>query len=367
MKVLIISHSQIGIYGAITSLKNLVRNIDWEIDMVYPRHYKYNASDKEVRAFFGERIRNLYRAYLPCDNSVADKIYPKRFLKDLILRLFAKKDFFSLKEIIREGNYDYVLLNSIILYRMINEESRYILYIRESYYRHKLLDKGFHKRLNAADKVVFIDPSIVPLIGEIDTAYRVINNPFDMSGMKDLDPDVIKKKYPAVDTSKIVIMIAGVVSETKGIRFAIEAFNLLERKDIQLLIVGRGAPQFVEECKTLAAGNENICFLGECEYIQELYLLTDYILRADVQVGTGRTVYEGLYAGCDVILQYSKEDDKERIQEYKEHKERFRFYKIRDKESLHEVVEGLSTEKVKEREFRSNIDQYIAQIKDFIG
>ncbi len=365
MRVLIVSHAPLGIYGAITSLGHLLRNIDWEYDLVYPKHYKNNTSEEEIRKFTGYKVSSIYRTYLPYDNAVLGKETNRlRECKDLFLRLRYRISSARIQKIVENGRYDYVLLNSIVLYRMIDKKARYIIYIREMYNRRK--KNKVTRKINQAEKVIFIDPALITPLKEIVSPYCVINNPFDMTGMKALDRDQLIKQYPMIKTDRIVIMIAGVLAEIKGIRFVIKAFRKVSRDDMQLIIVGDGAKEYVKECRQLAQGDDRIAFLGMQTRIQEIYLLTDYLLTAGHHFATGRTIYEGLFAGCNVIIQSDSENDKSVMQEYERYSERIHFYHTRNEEDLKNVFENLPPEKVTVREYRSNIDEYIARIKHFL-
>ena len=107
-------------------------------------------------------------------------------------------------------------------------------------------------------------------------------------------------------------------------------------------------------------------FLGEKEHIEEIYLLSDYIIRADESFVTGRTVYEGLYADCNVILQIDADEDKEKVHDYKKFEKKLFFYKTRNQDSLVSLLEEIPNEKVSERSANSNILEYINEIEDYI-
>lgn len=368
MKVLIVSHSHISLYGAVTSLKLLLRSIDWDYDLVYPKHYRKNPSDQEIRDFFGEKTGKIIRAYLPYHSTAASSISTiSRRIKDVIIRAKAFCDSFRLNREIKKGGYDYILLNSIILFSMIRKKPRYAIYLRETCKLKGLSRKWLVHKLNQADKVIMIDPVIIRALKGLNTEYRVINNPFDMTGMKTLIRSEMVRKHPEISTEKIVILIAGAVNESKGVLFAIEAFNQIERKDIQLVIAGEGMHDYMSKCRNLARNNPDIIFIGDQPRIEEIYFLTDYLLRADLYFATGRTVYEALYSGCSVIMQADNAKDSEWFQEYDQFRDHIFFYKTRDPDSLKNVFRSLPLEKVSERIYRSNTEQYITEIKSFLN
>ena len=195
---------------------------------------------------------------------------------------------------------------------------------------------------------------------------RVINNPFEMSRLKKSDVIDIRQKYRNISECKIVILIAGRIHENKGVLFAIEVFNTLKRKDMQLVIAGAGSSRYVEKCKAKAANNANIVFIGEQNDMGDIYILSDYLLRCDNYFCTGRTVYEALYSGCNVIMQIDCETDKKEVDEFDRFSEKIFFYQSRNPESLRLCMESLPQRKIENRRYLSNVSQYIEAINGFI-
>lgn len=123
---------------------------------------------------------------------------------------------------------------------------------------------------------------------------------------------------------------------------------------------------YIEECHKKADSCNNICFLGEQKDMDFVYRISDYIIRAEEYFVTGRTVYEGLYAGCGLIVQSKKEDDKNKMQEYERFQDRIYFYQARNEDSLIKIFETLPEEKRMTRVFLSNTEEYAKKVTAFL-
>ncbi len=368
MRILVITQGNDAVYGASTSLKLLLRNCGWDFDLVYSRYIFHHTSDEDMKKYTDYKAGHVYCLFLPfVEKSFLRRQSLYNKLRYAIFRILIFADSFKLRKIIRKGNYDYILLNSLVQYPLINRKNKYIIMIREMCTAKGLLKKKIVSSLNQADRMVYIDPSLKPPLRKVKTKSIVLNNPFDMSSVREISRLQAVQRLPQMDTEKIVITLAGILAPQKGTDFVIKAFKKIVRNDILLVIAGNGGDEnYNRECKELAAGCENICLMEEQKDMRYVYLLTDYVLRADEFFATGRTVYEGLYAGCNVIIQSDSEKNKKTFQEYRRFQDKIFFYDVRDIKSLASVIESLPEHKVTEREFISNIDEYVSRFNEFI-
>lgn len=368
MRVLVITHGNDAIYGAATSLKLLLQNCSWDFDLVYMKTMSYNTTDENMRIYTDNKAGKVQAFFLPFMwKSVMEKVSLRIQCSYQVYRPFIFWDSFKLKKFINAGNYDYILLNSLVLFPLINKKSKYIVYVREMCVADRNLKKKLVHKLNQANRLIYIDPALKNPLHEVKTRNTVINNPFDMSGLSGISPQEIGERFPGIDTNKIIISIIGILDAVKGIDFVIDVFKKVNREDILLLIVGEGNnADYIAECKKSAVNCKNIIFLGEQKDIRYIYLMSDYILRADLYFVTGRTVYEGLYAGCNIIMQLNTEKDTELLQEYELFQDKIYFYKMRDARSLSEVIKGLSEKKISNRVYISNVEEYIRKVETFI-
>lgn len=368
MRVLVITHGNDAIYGAATSLKLLLQNCSWDFDLVYMKTISYNTTDENMRSYTDNKAGKVRAFFLPFIwKSIIKKVSLRIQFSYQVYKPFIIRDSFKLKKFINAGNYDYILLNSLVLFPLINKKNKYIVYIREMCVADKGLKKKLVHKLNLANRLIYIDPALKNPLHEVTTKYAVINNPFDMRGLSEISPQEIESRFPGIDMNKIIVSIIGVLDAMKGIDFVIDVFKKVNREDILLLIVGAGDnADYIAECKKSADNCKNIIFLGERKDIRYVYFMSDYILRADPFFATGRTVYEGLYAGCNIIMQSDSEKNKELLQEYELFQDKIYFYKIRDAKSLSEVIKRISKKKNSNRVYRSNVEEYIQKVETFI-
>lgn len=363
MRALFITHDT-SHYGASRSLQLLLRTYRGaEFDLLVQRPMLGRTDHNDLRNRFGSRIRNIYEAYLPFDPCyqygrkelrwrIALKLY------DLSLR---RLDSRRVTSIIGSGNYDFVHLNSLVLNPLIEGRHRYILHMRDVY---DGSNPEAVERVRTAAGIIFIDEATkapfrnVPLPNSI-----VLNNPFDMSGVAAYH----NYRPPAADLDPerhTVFSVIGVASEQKGTGFILSTFLRLQNENARLLIVGGREESALAGYRALAAGDRRVLFWGEEPEIMKIYAITDYVLRGEPFACIGRTVYEGLYAGCRVIIPGDR-DAPPPMFEADTFRDAIRFYPPRDEDALLALIASCIGDKVRNRTLRSNLDTYVRDFEAF--
>lgn len=267
----------------------------------------------------------------------------------------------KIKKIIKE--YDKIYLNSLVLWQLIRNEKSFYIHIREIFEGSTQLYEKISRNLEKTQGQIFIDYSTYEKFKNNKGNKIILNNPFNMKKLKYISVDMALKKI-GLEKNKPIFSVIGMIYETKGVKFIIESF--LETKvEAYLLIVGEIKGTYAKECVKLAKSNCNIIFLGELKGIEEIYAISDFIIRGEPCFCIGRTIYEGLYSGCDVIVPGKQED----IQHYKDIfdiRENIHFYEARNKEALIEQITQLKNKVKTERHFKSNIESYTKKIKKFM-
>ncbi len=143
----------------------------------------------------------------------------------------------------------------------------------------------------------------------------------------------------------------------------ISAFLQGAGADSLLLIVGDGPADYLAHCRGLTGGDPRIVFWGEEKNIDALYAATDYVVRGDPRPCVGRTVYEGLYSGCQVVMPGPGAPDL--IFEPEKFLNAIHFYPPRDKNALAKVFADRAGLKVGQRQYRSNVEQYVGAFDTF--
>lgn len=366
MKVLIIMHSSNTLYGAAKSLQKLIENTLWDVDLVYPNSFFHPVSKETMHSYSGIPMDRLHRLFLPFRKKTvyAGRYSAKEFVWEVGKRVAERIDYYRLKSIISKGQYDYVLLNSIVLYPYADISSNTIVYVREMVVATGILYKRILNKLLKTKKIIFIDKAITKPFNNTKLEYKVINNPFDMTNVNSVKRDEVRQALE-IDNQKIIISIIGNVSQDKGIDFVINVIEKLKREDIVLLVVGNGNAEYYNYCVRLSKKGR-VYFLGEQKNVFPIYAISDYVIRADLHFATGRTVYEGLYSGCRVIMQKDDDSDETIISKFDEFKNQIYFYRTRNEDSLLMLLEDIKPNQKLENYGRSNIDEYIEQVNGYI-
>jgi hypothetical protein len=309
-------------------------------------------------------VGRIYQAWLPfdaCYQYARPGLWPALARKAYNTLLWGS-DRGRIGRIIAGGGYDFVHLNSLVLHPLVSGSHRFILHMRDVY------DGGnleAVRNVRRAAGVVFIDEATrapfrdVPLLRSI-----VLNNPFDMTGVaayRDYRPPL-----PDLDPSRhTVFSVIGVASEAKGTGFIVRAF--LKHRDVRsrLIIVGGRERAELDDCRRVASEDRRVIFWGEEREIDKVYAVTDYVLRGEAFPCIGRTVYEGLYAGCRVIAP-GDPDAPPPLFEAHTFRDAVHFYRPRDEQALLALFDRLAGDKVGGRTLRSNIAAYERDFTAFV-
>ncbi|MCI8782147.1 MAG: glycosyltransferase family 4 protein [Dorea sp.] len=361
-KLLVIMHSNNLVYGAGKSLLYWINEANVSFDLVYPKSL-IGKNDKDIFIREMHGLENIYCEWIPFSrcylgkNGASIKGIVYQHLNNIMFYLNRKK----IKKIIEK--YDKIYLNSLVLWQLIRSEKNFYIHIREIFDGSYQLYEKISRNLEKTQGQIFIDYSTYEKFKDIKGSKIILNNPFNMKILKHISVDMVLKKI-GLGKNKTVFSVIGMIYETKGVKFIIESF-LETQIEAYLLIVGKIRGTYAKECIKLAKNNCNVIFLGEIKEIEEIYAISDYIIRGEPCFCIGRTIYEGLYSGCDVIVPGKQED----IQHYKDIfdiQENIHFYEARNKKSLIEQITNLKKIIKSERHFRSNIESYTKKIKKFM-
>lgn len=367
MKALFIMHESNFIYGANRSITGLLRKINYDFDILICKSFTKKVAEGEIRSLLGDHLKNIYICWLPryrCFDF--DKRGMISELSHYVNNIMACINSHKRKKIIARGNYNYIHLNSLVLFPIINDEDIYIIHIREIFSQQYHNKKKLFGKLYKASGLIYIDEAVKKALGQIIDNRRtiVLNNPFDMLRIREEDYEDNIKKYNCKKDNVIFAML-GQLADTKGSKFVIRSFMGQHNENSRLLIVGNDNHAYGRECRDLARKDKRIIFCGELKNVDGIYRISDYIIRGESQFCIGRTIYEGLFSGAGVIIPGSVKD-LERMPDKEIFKEKICFYKPQDTMSLLHVLETSCTKQV-DREYRSNTDDYIRQYNYFIN
>lgn len=367
MKALFVLHEGIFIYGANRSVAGVLQNLEYDYDLLICKSFTRKPDEEELRQLLGKHLQNIYTVWMPryrCQYYDRVSVFSEcSHIVNNLLAFFSKG---KRKSVIRQGGYDYVHLNSLVLFPIIDDNARYIVHAREIIDPKYRRLKQMVKALERAAGIIYIDESTRIPIEAIMRNNRklVLNNPFDMKWVAQVNYDESLKKCGVTRNNTIFAML-GQVADYKGSQFVIRSFMQQDNPDSRLLIVGNHEHAYGRECERMAKDDERVIFCGEMKNPGCIYRISDYIIRGDAQFCIGRTIYEGLFSGAGVIIP-GHETDLPKMQSGKELRNKIHFYEPGNETSLTEVIQERSLIKQENREFRSNIGDYMEQYNRFI-
>lgn len=368
MRALFVLHESKFIYGANRSITGLLQNVDYDYDFMICQSFTNRIDEGELREKFGKHLKKIYIVWMP---RYRCQIYDKLGLysecshvaNNIMALLYANKR----KRIIREGQYDYIHLNSIVLYPMIESSDKYIMHVREALNPKYKAIKYVKRKMRKASGIIYIDKATKRIAEQeiINKRNVVINNPFDMTGVQDVDYEESLKKYGLSNQNTIFAML-GQIGEIKGSKLVLRAFMQHSNANSRLLIVGNDSHEYAKECRKIAENDKRIIFCGELKDTGGIYRISDYIIRGESQFCIGRTTYEGLFSGAGVIVP-GYHDDLKGMPNRQEFENSVHLYKPQDQDALTEVIEECSMHKQTGRTFRSNLPEYMKKYYSFIN
>lgn len=357
-KILYVLHSGDIIYGSGRSIVKLAKSINRDCDIIIGKSLLHKINEEEIREAFGAKLDKIYQLWLPNFNFYYGKP------KELLLRIAAlHKDFMWLlnkkkfEKLLEENHYDIIHLNSMILSPLVNSKYPMILHVREVFEGSVFEKRYIENKMKQSRGVIFINPSTRNRFLHIDINERVIQDPFDMTELNNINSEEIKKQFN-IDCKSVIFAIIGRYEDRNGTEFIVDSFRKTLDDKAVLLVVGIIPKEKIEECKKIQNEDSRIRFIGEVKDPNPIFAICDYVLRGErFFSGFSRTVYEGLYAGANVIFPGTKEEAKDAAQ-YDEFSDRIFFYPPRNAHKLAQLIDECAKAPVKERKFLSNEETY---------
>ena len=102
-----------------------------------------------------------------------------------------------------------------------------------------------------------------------------------------------------IKPDEIVLLFAGSGWERKGLRFAIEAFELCQNRKLQLLVAGRGDARSYQPKRFFT--QEPVRFLGEVADLKPIYSAADIFILPSIYDPFSNACLEALASGLPVV------------------------------------------------------------------
>ncbi|WP_192349187.1 glycosyltransferase family 4 protein [Algoriphagus sp. Y33] len=128
---------------------------------------------------------------------------------------------------------------------------------------------------------------------------HVIQNGIDLDLFKPASNKAQKRAKMSLPSSSRIFVVVGSLIERKNVKLIIDAFSVVDKEDILLIVIGDG-PE-IGNLKN-AAGNKNIRFVGDIPNVIDYLQSSDVMISASLAEGLPNAVLEGLACGLSVIL-----------------------------------------------------------------
>ena len=370
MKALFIIHCQDPLYGASRSVGNLIRNLDADVDLLFPIKLKRDGiTPEQIRTFYGSRVRHV--GYLPQParlTALADPVslrhHVKSWVKDILYLLALPR----YRQLYRKGQYDLIHLNSVTLYPMLQARWPMFLHVRETLRsRQNLWNRRLPERLKQAHGLFYISEECRAACPQTTAPGLVLVNPYDQTRVQAVDRQAALARFGLKGTETVYAIIGNIIP-AKGVDFAISAFREAALENAVLLVVGIDPNRegYERRVRAEAQADARIRFLGELEDMDPVYRITDYVVRADRAPGAGRTVFESLYSGGGVILMGNREENLPSLGLPAELEANVIFYPVRDQQALSRAFQQTQHHRFEQRAYRTNIPQYVEAFQTFV-
>jgi len=155
------------------------------------------------------------------------------------------------------------------------------------------------------------------------------------------------------------------VEKIKGHDFLFETIKEYGINDINVLVVGNYDTPWGKELMNSVRSFKNVIFLGEFDNVGLVYAISDAVVRCESYFALGRTVLEGLFNGCKVIMPYETDEDLDFVnRELNIFMNKFLFYKARNKYDFYlklkelKAVDNIETDEEKDIQEIDNYGEY---------
>ncbi len=330
MRILFITHD-VGVYGAAQSLGLLIKALldngfvaKEEIFILYSKSFikKQIVKSKIINDIVNKKtvllpISGVYKGY--CES-------PLKNLKNKLRNIVALfSSFITIRKQIKECVPDIVHLNSITLWPLllvIPEKHKTIIHVREifNHKTNKVVKYLFKKALSRAYRIIAIDKMARNSLEEITDKVEILNNPFDMGKARISREEYYKdlKKNADGNMHKKIIALIGRIQPIKGHMFFLDlADAFLDKEGTVFWIIGSSKRSEYSSLVTERAKiTRNVKILGESEDMDVIYPMIDVVVRCEEYLPLGRTVFEGYYAGCSVLIPAGENDDTSEVEPF---------------------------------------------------
>jgi UDP-glucose:(heptosyl)LPS alpha-1,3-glucosyltransferase len=177
--------------------------------------------------------------------------------------------------------------------RGINRKHQDILKLEESLF----VQRGVHRVIANSEMV---KKEIVDLYGYPADKIDIVRNGVPLEKFR-FDPALREKSRNdlKLKPDEVALLFAGSGWERKGLRFAIEAFELCRDRKLRLLVAGRGDARGYRPKRFFT--EEPVRFLGEIADLQSIYTAVDIFILPSIYDPFSNACLEALATGLPVV------------------------------------------------------------------
>jgi len=145
-----------------------------------------------------------------------------------------------------------------------------------------------------------VKSEIVDLYGHPPDRIDVVRTGVPLENFRS-DPALRKKTRAELKLkpNEIALLFAGSGWERKGLRFALEAFELCRNRELRLLVAGRGDTRAYKPKRFFT--EEPVRFLGEVPDLRRIYVAADIFILPSIYDPSSNACLEALASGLPVI------------------------------------------------------------------
>jgi hypothetical protein len=328
MRILFVTHDTSN-YGASKSLQALIaalkdKNILCELVVRRRILGTYNYNDLKNR-FSVDTVHTLWLPFWSCfvgrkqPLSIKENIWLKlnnflsKFSNNVIIDLALKRDI------------DVIHLNSIVLIDIVSDKFPFVIHVRE------LMDLSFHdlmaNKIKNARGVVCIDDVVSEPLRKFEIRnLLMLSNPYGLNANLEILNSTRYNDFIERTTKKYVIAIIGYVKDEKGINFILDFLKTNDDNRFVFAVIGQG--ELFPACKSFERNDPRLIAYGEEDNISNIYRYVDLVVRGDDVPRVGRTIYEAIYSGTNVLIPGNKSDYPSEL--FEKFSESICLYKTRD-------------------------------------
>ena len=363
MRILFVTHDTSS-YGASKSLQALIAALkekDVHCELVVRRRILGTYNYKELKNRFG--VDTVHTLWLPFWSCFVGRKQPLSIKETIWLKLnnfFSKFTNSQIIALADQNDIDVIHLNSIVLIDLVSNRFPFIIHVRE------LMDLTFRdlmvNKIKKASGVVCIDNVVSEPLRNFEISnLLMLSNPYSLNSTSETLKSPRYNDFIRRINDKYVIAIIGYVKDEKGINFVLDFLKNNNDNRFVFAVIGQG--ELFTTCKSFEKNDPRLITYGEEDNISNIYRNVDLVVRGDDVPRVGRTIYEAIYSGTNVLIPGTKSDYPSDL--FEKYSESICLYKTRDVYDFSDQINTMVTKGKTPRKFSQSAQFDTHSLIDF--